>query len=226
MARAMVKPTIVRAPASRNPRAHAPSFTPVVITSSSNKTRKLSTRPPSRMAKAPPAASERSSLRSLCFSGRGLARVKRTGRCASFKSLANEELEKSLFHLFLAGDAVFCPGNGFEPLLLHFFLAAGAESVFVVANTLQRFVDHVQERATRTGLPEKELFCVGVCRLVGQIDSRVVIGLTTFLLGARDGLHQFVAAGEQPLLVVLQTLLIHVLPPPDGSRGPPKNPVV
>jgi hypothetical protein len=89
MARAMVKPTIVRAPASRNARAHASSVAPVVITSSSNKTRKLSTRPPSRIAKAPRTASERSSLRSKCFRGRGLARVRRTGRYGSFKSRAN-----------------------------------------------------------------------------------------------------------------------------------------
>src|SRR6516162_556947 len=50
-------------------RAHASSVAPVVITSSSNKTRKLSTRPPLRIAKAPRPGSERSSLRSRCFLG-------------------------------------------------------------------------------------------------------------------------------------------------------------
>jgi hypothetical protein len=43
------------APASLQAREHASSVAPVVLTSSSSKIRKLSTRPPSGMAKAPPA---------------------------------------------------------------------------------------------------------------------------------------------------------------------------
>ena len=49
----MVSPSTEIAPASRNAREHASSVAPVAITSSSSKIRKLSTRRPSRMPKAP-----------------------------------------------------------------------------------------------------------------------------------------------------------------------------
>jgi hypothetical protein len=58
-ARAIVRPTTDLAPASRNARTHASSVAPVVITSSSSRIRKLSTRPPSRIAKAPRTGSHR-----------------------------------------------------------------------------------------------------------------------------------------------------------------------
>ena len=84
-ARATVRPNTDLAPASRSAREHASSVAPVVITSSSSKTRKLSTRPPLRMAKAPRTDSHRSSQCSRCFSGRGRVRISSTGRYGRLK---------------------------------------------------------------------------------------------------------------------------------------------
>ena len=60
-ARANVKPTTDLAPASLRAHKHASSVAPVVITSSSSRIRKLSTRPPFLIAKAPHTASQGSS---------------------------------------------------------------------------------------------------------------------------------------------------------------------
>ena len=53
LARAIVSPSTDLAPASHNAREHASSVAPVVITSSSSRIRKLSTRPPFGTAKTP-----------------------------------------------------------------------------------------------------------------------------------------------------------------------------
>jgi len=45
-------------------------------------------------------------------------------------------LEQTLFHLFLAGDAVFGPRHGFQALLLHLFVADGAVAVVIAPNAL------------------------------------------------------------------------------------------
>jgi hypothetical protein len=60
-ARATVNPITDLAPASRKVLAHESSVAPEVITSSTSKTRKLSTWLPGRVAKAPRTDSHRSS---------------------------------------------------------------------------------------------------------------------------------------------------------------------
>jgi hypothetical protein len=84
----MVIPATDLAPASQRAREHASNVAPAVITSSSSKIRKLSTRPPRRIAKAPRTASHRSSLRSRCFSGRGRERISRIGWYGRLRRLA------------------------------------------------------------------------------------------------------------------------------------------
>src|ERR1700676_268016 len=69
-------PLSTRSPIWRLPRDTSPA--PEVITSSTSKTRKLSTWLPGRVAKAPRTDSQRSSRVSRCFSGRGRMRVSRT----------------------------------------------------------------------------------------------------------------------------------------------------
>ena len=76
---ATVNPTTDLAPASSNALAHASSVAPVVITSSTSKTRLLSTWLPGRVAKAPRTMRQRSSLLSMCLSGRALVRMSKTG---------------------------------------------------------------------------------------------------------------------------------------------------
>src|ERR1700680_3473326 len=44
---------------------------------------------------------------------------------------APHQLQQSLLDLFLATDAVLGPRHGFQPLLLHLFLAVRAHTVFV-----------------------------------------------------------------------------------------------
>ena len=85
------------------------------------------------------------------------------------------------------------PGHRFQPLLLHFFLAAGALTECVIANALQRFVDLIQHIAVRAGLPEQEFLGVGVGCLVRQVDGRIVVRLPPFLFRTRDGLHQLIS---------------------------------
>jgi len=75
---AMVSPTTDLAPASRNAREHASSVAPDVITSSKSNIRKLSTRLPFPIAKAPRTASHRSSKCNRCFFRRGRSRFGRT----------------------------------------------------------------------------------------------------------------------------------------------------
>src|SRR5207245_3782739 len=82
-ARATVSPTTDLAPASRSARAQASSVAPVVNTSSTSKTRRLSTWLPGRVAKAPRTDSQRSSKLSTCLSGRALVRINSTALCGN-----------------------------------------------------------------------------------------------------------------------------------------------
>ena len=67
-------------------------------------------------------------------------------------------LQQTLFHLFLAGDAVFRPRYRFQPLRLHFFLAAHTLAVVLITNSLEGFV-HVSQ-----GLLERVPVVDGVVR--------------------------------------------------------------
>src|SRR2546428_2587728 len=87
-ARATVSPITDLAPASRNARAQASSVAPVVNTSSINKTRKLSTWLPGRVAKAPRTDSQRSSRLRIRLSGRARVRINRTDLCGSLRRFA------------------------------------------------------------------------------------------------------------------------------------------
>jgi len=72
--RATVSPITDFAPASSSAREQASSVAPVVITSSTSKTRRLSTWVPGRVAKAPRSDSQPSSRLSTRLSGRGRVR--------------------------------------------------------------------------------------------------------------------------------------------------------
>ena len=74
--------------------AHASSVAPVVITSSTSKTRLLSTWLPGRVAKAPRTMRQRSSLLSMCLSGRALVRMSRTvfrGRSQPLRHFSSDQ---------------------------------------------------------------------------------------------------------------------------------------
>lgn len=108
----MVKPDTDRAPASRNARAHASNVAPVVITSSSSRIRKLSTRPRSDTAKAPRTASQRSSFRSKCFSGRGFDRRSNPGRYGRPSRLASGRPTRSTWLKPRSFRRCRCSGTG------------------------------------------------------------------------------------------------------------------
>src|ERR1700719_597956 len=88
-ARATVNPITDLAPASRKVLAHESNVAPEVITSSTSKTRKLSTWLPGRVAKAPRTDSHRSSKLSKCLSGRGRILVSKTDLYGSPSCLAS-----------------------------------------------------------------------------------------------------------------------------------------
>src|SRR5271170_1213901 len=77
-ARATVSPSTDLAPDSSSALAHSFSVAPVVITSSTSKTRFLSTWLPGRVAKAPRTDSQRSSRVSTCLGGLGRVLISRT----------------------------------------------------------------------------------------------------------------------------------------------------
>src|SRR5215467_8576424 len=81
-ARATVSVTTDLAPASRNARAQASKVAPVVNTSSTDRTRRLSTWLPGRMAKAPRTDSQRSSRERIRLSGRAFVRMSSRRRFA------------------------------------------------------------------------------------------------------------------------------------------------
>src|SRR5712664_1469286 len=82
-ARATVSPITDLAPAPRNALAQASRVAPVVITSSTSKTRRLSTLLPGRAAKAPRTESHRSSKLRICLSvGASFAPTKLPGTAA------------------------------------------------------------------------------------------------------------------------------------------------
>src|SRR5229473_699298 len=86
---AAVIPKTWEAPAPRNARAQASSVAPVVITSSTSKTLRLSTRLPGRAAKAPRTVSQRSCKLSFSLSGRGFVRTSSADRNGSPSCRAN-----------------------------------------------------------------------------------------------------------------------------------------
>src|SRR5258708_11815677 len=88
-ARAIVNPVTDLAPASRSARAQASRVAPVVNTSSTSKTRRLSTWLPWRVAKAPRTDSHRSSKLSICFSVLARVRIKSPALCANCSRVAN-----------------------------------------------------------------------------------------------------------------------------------------
>jgi hypothetical protein len=116
-ARAMVKPSTDLAPASHNACEHASSVAPVVTTSSSSRIRKLSTRPPCGIAKAPRSASHRSSRRSECFSGRGRDSINKTGTLAGRESLTGRQRSAEDVHLVEATLVRPCRCSGTGTIL-------------------------------------------------------------------------------------------------------------
>src|SRR5713101_7877544 len=89
MARATATPRTSAAPASRSAFAQASSVAPVVITSSTSKTRSLSTWLPGHVAKAPRTASHVSLDVRRCLSGRGRFLTKSTPWCGSLSRFAS-----------------------------------------------------------------------------------------------------------------------------------------
>jgi hypothetical protein len=87
------------APGPRSVLAQASSVAPVVNTSSTSKTRKLSTWLPGRVAKAPRTDSQRSSKLSTCLSGRARVPISSTALCGN-PSLLASGLESSTAWLY------------------------------------------------------------------------------------------------------------------------------
>ena len=112
MARATVSPITDLAPASRRARALASSVAPVVNTSSTSKTRILSTWLPGRVAKAPRTDSHLSSKLSTCLSGRARVRISSTALWGN-RSLFARGLESSAAWLYpRSRSRSRCSGTG------------------------------------------------------------------------------------------------------------------
>jgi len=134
-ARAIVNPRTDLAPASRSAREHASSVAPVVITSSSSRIRKLSTGPPSRMAKAPRTASHLSSLLSRCFSGRGFARTSNSGRYGKRHRFASGRPTRSTWLYPRSRLLCRCSGTGT-------ITSAAMRSPCACISSASRFANH------------------------------------------------------------------------------------
>jgi hypothetical protein len=134
----------------------------------------------------------------------------------AFTALA---LQQTLFHFLLTSNAVLGPGYCFEPLLLHLFLAVGADAVFIGVDALQSRIDHVEDRAVRIGHAEEEFLRVGVRCLVREVHRRIFVRGSPLFLRARDGLHQLFAPHLQLLSVVIEPFLVHGSPAPLSAFG-------
>src|SRR5258708_2688802 len=111
-ARAIVSPNTDLAPASRSALAHASSVAPVVNTSSTSKTRRLSTWVPGRVAKAPRTEAHRSSKLSTRLSGRARVRISSTALCGNCSRFASG-LERSAAWLYPRSRSRWrCSGTG------------------------------------------------------------------------------------------------------------------
>lgn len=95
-------------------------------------------------------------------------------------------LKHALFHLFLAGDAVASPGNGFKPFGIDLVPTVDAFAEVTFADATQSFFDHAQELAVIVALSEKKLFSVGIRGAVGDILRGFGIGNPPVFLRARD----------------------------------------
>ncbi len=82
------------------------------------------------------------------------------------------------------------PGYRFQPLLLHFILATEAGAIFLGANALQRFVDHISKLRSGARLSKQKLLGIRIRGFVCKIHRRIVVGLAPFFFRSRDGLHQ------------------------------------
>jgi hypothetical protein len=120
---AIVTATSDLAPESSNARAHASSVAPVVTTSSTSKTRSLSTWLPGRVANAPRAISDGSAIGSTRFCGR--SRV-RTSKLLSQHSLR------------AAAIATASNAAGFKPRSWRRFPWGGTGSPISAANQLRQ----------------------------------------------------------------------------------------
>src|SRR3989338_7110320 len=151
-----------------------------------------------------------------------------------------EKLQQSPLLFLLAADAVAGPGNGFEALLLDFFLAGGAEAEAAVLHPPQGLLHQCEDVALVVRLAEEELLGVGVGGLVGDVLGGVVSG-PAFFLGDGHQALELLALGVQLFLVVLQAFLIHarasrlplrlwsklnILAAPSGTVKPGGPPVV
>src|ERR1022692_1404984 len=152
-----------------------------------------------------------------------LLQIRRRGKRHERAEGYRRGLEQAFFFLFLAGEAVAGPGHGLEALLLQLLVAGHTFTERIVLHPRERFLDQLQQRAVVVRLAEKEFFRVRVRGLVGEIHRRVLVRFAAFLLRARDSTHQFLAARDQFLFVIFETLLIHRSGPQFGSATPSKT---
>ena len=123
-------------------------------------------------------------------------------------------LEQAFLHFFLTGDAVLGPRHRFEPLLLHFFLAVGANAVLILLDPLESRVNQIQQGPVGIGHPKEKLLGVGIRRFVRQIHRGIFVRRSSLFLCARDGSHDLFAPRQQFLFVIVEPFLIHRSPAP------------
>src|ERR1700676_3259885 len=111
-ARATVSPITDFAPASSSAREQASSVAPVVITSSTSKTRRLSTWVPGGGAKAPRTDSPRSSTLTTRLSGRGRVRISSTAWRGKRSLLARGLASRSAWLYPRSFSRTRCSGTG------------------------------------------------------------------------------------------------------------------
>ena len=79
-----------------------------------------------------------------------------------------------MFLFFLAFDAVARPGNGLEPLVLHFLLARDAQAVFTALDSDERVLNQLEDAPVVIALMKEKFLGIGIGGLVGDIVKSIV----------------------------------------------------
>src|ERR1700686_4939282 len=108
--------------------------------------------------------------------------------------------QQSLFELFLAFDAVACPGHRFQALGVDLLAAVDALAEAALADAQQRLFHHLQQLPLVVALGEEKFLGVGAGSTIGNVLRGVFVRRATILLGARYRAAQLLLSCFQPFL--------------------------
>ena len=120
-------------------------------------------------------------------------------------------LQKPLFLLLLALNAVAGPGNSVQAFGLNILLAFHTVPVRAVLRPAEGILDQQKNTAVVVTLMEKEFLGVRICCPVCRVVSDLIVDLATVLVRTRDHPANFFLLGQQLFSVAIYPAFIHKL---------------